>query len=269
MTFNDTIIEELSKPLDSRHVKPAPPGKHGDYIEGWHVIAEANRIFGFDGWSYEIIDLKQTASSENHKGNYVVGYLARVKTIVHGITREDVGHGSGTNKSEADAHEGAIKEAVTDGLKRALRTFGNPFGLALYDKSKENVVDQSQISAYGKAKSTLSERLKSCKTLDDVKVVSSNEKFVNYIKPFPDKVKADLKDMIKKRQDEIKNGDASRQAEPIEAILQDYEQRLEVAPSHIILREIKDEFEADDRISDDAKNDLNDQFITLSESMVA
>src|SRR5690606_29122102 len=32
-----------------------------------------------------------------------------------------------------------IKEAVTDALKRTLRTFGNPFGLALYDKSRANV----------------------------------------------------------------------------------------------------------------------------------
>jgi recombination DNA repair RAD52 pathway protein len=39
------------------------------------------------------------------------------------------------------AHESASKEAVTDALKRTLRTFGNPFGLALYDKSRENVGD--------------------------------------------------------------------------------------------------------------------------------
>ncbi|MCX7349062.1 MAG: Rad52/Rad22 family DNA repair protein [Alphaproteobacteria bacterium] len=25
------------------------------YLEGWHVIAEANRIFGFDGWDRETI----------------------------------------------------------------------------------------------------------------------------------------------------------------------------------------------------------------------
>ena len=41
--------------------------------------------------------------------------------------------------NEADAHESAIKEAETDAMKRALRSFGNTFGLALYDK---NVADR-------------------------------------------------------------------------------------------------------------------------------
>jgi DNA repair and recombination protein RAD52 len=39
------------------------------------------------------------------------------------------------------AHESAIKEAETDAMKRALMTFGNPFGLALYDKEQANVCD--------------------------------------------------------------------------------------------------------------------------------
>jgi hypothetical protein len=34
------------------------------------------------------------------------------------------------------AHESAIKEAETDAMKCALMTFGNPFGLALYDKAQ-------------------------------------------------------------------------------------------------------------------------------------
>jgi hypothetical protein len=38
-----------------------------------------------------------------------------------------------------EAHESAIKEAETDAMKRALTTFGNPFGLALYDKEQHNV----------------------------------------------------------------------------------------------------------------------------------
>ena len=37
------------------------------------------------------------------------------------------------------AHESALKEAETDAMKRALMTFGNPFGLALYDKAQRQV----------------------------------------------------------------------------------------------------------------------------------
>src|SRR5262249_13193550 len=36
-----------------------------------------------------------------------------------------------------------VKEAETDAMKRALMTFGNPFGLALYDKDQTNVADSN------------------------------------------------------------------------------------------------------------------------------
>jgi hypothetical protein len=40
------------------------------------------------------------------------------------------------------AHESALKEAETDAMKRALMTFGNPFGLALYDKKQREVTGE-------------------------------------------------------------------------------------------------------------------------------
>jgi DNA repair and recombination protein RAD52 len=130
--------KDLSQPLDPKHVKPPAPGKYGNYIEGWHAIAEANRIFGFDGWSYTLDDLRPTNATLTD-GKHHVGYFARVTVTVDGTQRGDVGHGQGHGKSEGDAHDSAVKEAVTDALKRALRSFGNPFGLALYDKSGANV----------------------------------------------------------------------------------------------------------------------------------
>lgn len=134
----ETAKAELAKKLDPAHVKPPPQGKYGEYIEGYHAIKEANRIFGFDGWSYRIDNLQLT-NATNDGGKHRVGYLAQVTVTVDGVTRGDVGHGQGFGKSEGDAHDSAVKEAVTDGLKRALRTFGNPFGLALYDKTKSEV----------------------------------------------------------------------------------------------------------------------------------
>ncbi len=44
------------------------------------------------------------------------------------------------------AHESALKEAETDAMKRAFMTFGNPFGLALYDKTQANVGDEADES---------------------------------------------------------------------------------------------------------------------------
>jgi DNA repair and recombination protein RAD52 len=120
-------IKELQKPLDPKHVvKPTGQfGAKGDYIEGWHAINEANRIFGFDGWSYTI-QLTQDS-------------LVHGKDSKNNPQWQGVGFGSGFAKQIGDAIEGATKEAETDALKRALRTFGNVFGLALYDKSRAAV----------------------------------------------------------------------------------------------------------------------------------
>jgi len=35
--------------------RPGPNGKRIYYMEGWKVINEANRIFGYDGWSQKVI----------------------------------------------------------------------------------------------------------------------------------------------------------------------------------------------------------------------
>lgn len=132
--------KELEKKLNPDNVKPPNQGAKGDYIEGWHAIAEANRIFGFGGWSSEILSLIMAGQPyENQKGNKVVNYICQMRVTVGGVTREDVGFGSGISSDLGSAHEGATKEATTDALKRTLRTFGNQFGLALYDKQKSNV----------------------------------------------------------------------------------------------------------------------------------
>lgn len=142
------ISEALAQPLDPKHVKAAPKGKFGDYVDAYHVISEANRIFGHDGWSYTVTRMQmvseQVVSLKGRDGEYDqarVGYMASVQVCVGGATREGcaVGSGVGNPNNLADHHEAAVKEAETDALKRALRSFGNTFGLALYDKEKSNV----------------------------------------------------------------------------------------------------------------------------------
>ena len=55
------------------------------------------------------------------------------------VCREASGSGHGIGATPGTAHESAIKEAETDAMKRALITFGNPFGLALYDPELRGV----------------------------------------------------------------------------------------------------------------------------------
>jgi len=157
--MDNKITDMLDKPLLIKHVSQrTQSGMSLSYIEGHHVIREANRIFGYDGWSVSVESLSLTHCGENAKGNQVVSAQALVVVSALGCTRHDVGYGSGVAKSIADANEGAGKEAVTDAMKRAFRTFGDQFGNALYDKAQKHVVDKEPmagdvVAAFESAKS--------------------------------------------------------------------------------------------------------------------
>jgi len=131
----------LAAPLDPKYVrKPSGSfGPKGDYLEGWHVINELNRVFGFDGWSYTVDLTRDALEEDDGKGQWQAAYTCICTLTVGDVKRQDVGFGSGFAKQIGDAIEGATKEATTDALKRCARTFGNVFGLALYDKSRANV----------------------------------------------------------------------------------------------------------------------------------
>jgi DNA recombination protein Rad52 len=146
MNWNE-VTPHLAATLDPKYVRKPPQGKYGEYIEGWHAINEANRIFGFGEWSYRIEYLSCVHKAQAGD-KWAACYECSITVTVGGVTRQDVGYGSGFSKSLGDALESAGKEAATDALKRTLRTFGNPFGLALYDKSKANVGVPDPIPAH-------------------------------------------------------------------------------------------------------------------------
>lgn len=152
--------QALSAPLDRSHVKQREQsGRKLSYIEGWHAIAEANRIFGFDCWTRETLDIRCVSERERKIGpqgrqrdGWGVSYIAKVRIHVtsDNVVREGIGAGHGIDADLGLAHESAIKEAETDAMKRALMTFGNPFGLALYDKEQAQVCDAPRQSAPAK-----------------------------------------------------------------------------------------------------------------------
>ncbi|MCP9860353.1 MULTISPECIES: RAD52 family DNA repair protein [unclassified Cyanobium] len=150
-------VAALAAPLSRANVKQRDQGRGKvSYIEGWVAIAEANRIFGFDGWQRETVALQCVSQAERRIGRepskpsdppqrdgWGVTYTARVRVIVAGIVREGSGAGHGIDVDLGQAHESALKEAETDAMKRALMTFGNPFGLALYDKQQRQVTSSA------------------------------------------------------------------------------------------------------------------------------
>ncbi len=143
MGFTDEQVKKLSAKLNGKHVRTRiQDGFELSYIEGWHVIAEANRVFGFDGWDRQTIKLDRIWE-RNNTNQSQCGYMAQVRIKVragdHVICREASGSAIGKGADPASAHEQALKGAETDATKRALTTFGNIFGLALYDKEKRGV----------------------------------------------------------------------------------------------------------------------------------
>lgn len=139
--FTDGQKTLLAAPLHKENVKRNQRGF--DYVESWHAEAEANRVFGFDGWSSVLLDCKCVVEKERKLSSgdgYAVTYIATVRVTAGGVDRDGAGAGHGMDRDLGLAHESALKEAASDAEKRALKTFGNQFGLALYDKSRENVV---------------------------------------------------------------------------------------------------------------------------------
>lgn len=146
MTFTADQNAELKAPLNKAKVETRQQaGQTLSYLTAWHVIAEANRVFGFAEWDRETVDLRQLGEPRLVDGKNRVGYSARVRITVRAgdtvVVREGCGFGSGIDRDVDQAHESAIKEAESDAMKRGLMTFGNAFGLALYDKSQSNVAE--------------------------------------------------------------------------------------------------------------------------------
>lgn len=91
------------------------------------------RIVYNEGWSSEIRSQKIDFIDVTQDGKHSVAVTTVVRiTLQDGSFREDVGVGIADNlRSKGDAIEKARKSSVTDGMKRALRLFGNAMGLSI------------------------------------------------------------------------------------------------------------------------------------------
>ncbi|KAF2256591.1 recombination protein Rad52, partial [Trematosphaeria pertusa] len=134
-----TLQSRLNRQLGPEYIsqRPGNGGGRVAYLEGNKAIALANEVFGFNGWSSSLGQVQVDFVDEHPQGGKVsLGLSINVRiTLKDGTYHEDIGYGSAANnKDKASAFEKAKKEAATDGLKRALRTFGNVLGNCLYDK---------------------------------------------------------------------------------------------------------------------------------------
>ncbi len=140
--LSPNVNDSLRQPLDPALVseRKGRGGRRFSYIEGHTAIDQANQVFGYGGWGYELVG--EVTLREFKSG---AAYSATVRVAVPGApSRTDVGFQPVSDDS-AEGHETAYKGAVTDALKRALRSFGDRFGNGLYgDPPTSNGHDRRQ-----------------------------------------------------------------------------------------------------------------------------
>jgi hypothetical protein len=137
----------LLVPIQSFRVERNPQGM--SYLEGYDIIAHLTRLFGFEGWDKELTGLellfedhvKWTTRDNKEKEGWDVAYRASVRLTIRNpsgeivTVKEDASTGDAQHQpGRSDAHDLAVKAAVTGALKRAAKDLGDQFGLGLYDK---------------------------------------------------------------------------------------------------------------------------------------
>src|ERR1044072_2891286 len=151
--FDKATVAALEKPLDEKRVKKL---RGNSYLESWDVIAHLNGLFGYGSWSTTLSECvltfeEQTVNSNGNKAWNVAYRIQMALTVqtssavgVTGVTSfEDGAVGTSEGQpSRGQAHDQALKTAISDALKRCARHFGQQFGLSLYNDGALNIIPE-------------------------------------------------------------------------------------------------------------------------------
>lgn len=128
--------EQLMKPLNPSRIaqRQGGGGRSLSYLEAWDVKAHLIRIFGFGGWSWDVISVEQ-AFEQDTGGKWNVGYrvAGRLTIPILDCSYTEAAVGSATLPQRGEAHDMAVKTAESDAVKRAAINLGTQFGLSLYN----------------------------------------------------------------------------------------------------------------------------------------
>lgn len=155
VSLSPAQIEQLLKPIHPGRVMEAQGHSH---LPAFDVIAHLTRIFGFEGWDKEVTSLWLISESsrpnpnDSSKTQYTVTYGCQMRLTIKakvegssifgnslGVVKriEEAATGSANNlPSLGDAHDFAMKNAISYALKRCAKDLGDQFGLSLYNKGQ-------------------------------------------------------------------------------------------------------------------------------------
>jgi hypothetical protein len=145
MSLTHKQYNYLVQPLASGRVQR--DGKGMSHLQAWDIRRHLIRIFGFGGFDVETLGVHLISQIEPEKGRYTVVYRADVRLTIKdsdgGVLAryEDSATGDAVNqRSLGDAHDLALKTALSQGLKRCAVNLGDQFGLGLYNKGNMDAV---------------------------------------------------------------------------------------------------------------------------------
>ncbi|MXY85247.1 MAG: hypothetical protein F4Y95_01815 [Chloroflexi bacterium] len=182
------VTQKLGEPLDEGLVshRKGRRGRSFAYLEGRTAIEQANRVLGYGGWGYELVGpvvLREGESVDQETGEAKPwkAHAATMRVTVPGSQpRTDTGFQAVADDT-VEGHETAFKGAVTDALKRALRSYGAQFGNALYGDGaagdlapslRATLIDLSARRGFDEAKVRSAVRERTGRDLDELPAAS-------------------------------------------------------------------------------------------------
>lgn len=135
------------------------------HLEAWDVRRYLIRVFGYGGWDFEVLETElvhASAIDKQKKDKDDNPYTYQAHTVVYRVTGrliikdengfpiahfDDGAAGDAVNQpSVGEAHDMALKTAMSQAIKRCAVNLGDQFGLSLYnDGDNEPVVKWSLI----------------------------------------------------------------------------------------------------------------------------
>ncbi|KUN02777.1 hypothetical protein AQI95_24875 [Streptomyces yokosukanensis] len=160
--LTDQQVGFLLQPINGNRVRNLRGMSH---LEAWDVRRQLIRIFGFEGFAVETLSLElvhergEQRKKKNSADTYTawtIVYRAQVRLTVKTTdgqiiaTFEDAAAGDAVNQpSVGDAHDLAMKTALSQALKRCAVNLGDQFGLSLYNDGSQAAVVMRSLAYMG------------------------------------------------------------------------------------------------------------------------
>lgn len=145
--LTDWQLKLLFTPVHGNRVRNLRGMAH---MEAWDIRRELIRVFGFGGFNIQTLALDLVAERETKQGDrsrWTVVYRAQVRLTVKDAggrvlaEYEDGAAGDSQNQpSLGDAHDMAMKTALSQAMKRCAVNLGDQFGLSLYNNGSRDAV---------------------------------------------------------------------------------------------------------------------------------